>query len=284
MPYPQTLKTKTMKNKILALLAIATLTFTSCSKDENTTKPLTENDILAENKIDAAIEDISDLVENQYLTQEAEAKRQTAPASFLPPCAVVTVNRTFTSYTRTVDFGTAGCDLGNGNIMRGKIIMHFSADFNTLTTIISYTFDDFYHNNNHIVGNKTMTRIRQNANGNPERRFEVDMHITFANGGEYDRQGIRVKEFTEGHDTWTLSDNVHVITGNSTTSYPDGTVNSSDITTPIRRAFSCRFTAEGVIEFHRNSDVAILDYGNGNCDNIADLTINGTTRQIRIFY
>ena len=273
-----------MKNKILALIAIATVAFTSCSKDENTSKPLTEADILAENKIDAAIEDISTLVENQYLTQEAAAKRQVAPASFLPPCAVVTVDRTLTSYTRTVDFGTAGCDLGNGTIMRGKIIMHFSADFDTLTTVISYTFDDFYHNDNHIVGNKTMTRTRENANGNPERRFEVDMHITFANGGEYDREGVRVNEFTEGHDTWTLSDDVRVITGHSTTTFPDGSVDSSEITTPIRRAFSCRYTAEGTIEFHRNSDVAILNYGNGDCDNIAHLTINGTTREIRLFF
>ena len=273
-----------MRNRILSLIAVASVVFTSCTKDENNSKPLTAADILAENRIDATIDDISTLIENQYLTQEAIAGKQTAPASALPPCAVVTVDRTFTSWTRTVDFGTTGCELANGNIFRGKIIMHFSTDFDTLNTTISYSFDDFYHNDDHIVGDKTMTRVRENANGNPETTLEIDMHITFANGSEYDRQGIRVREFTEGSDTWDLSDNVYIITGNSSTTFPDGSVDSSTITTPIRRAFACRYTSEGVVELRRNSDVAIIDFGNGDCDNIAQLTINGITREIRLFF
>lgn len=273
-----------MRNKILMLITVAAVTFTSCTKDENTSKPLTSADMLAEAKIDAAIDDISSIVENQYLTQESIAKKQNAPASMLPPCAVVTVDRTFTSWTRTVDFGDTGCELANGSVLRGKIIMHFSTDFDTLTTIISYSFDNFYYNNDHIVGDKTMTRVRENVNGNPQTTFEVDMHITFENGSEYDRQGIRVREFAEGSDTWNFSDDVFIITGNSTTMLPDGTVDSSEITTPIRRAFACRYTSEGVVELHRNSDVAIIDFGNGDCDNIANLTINGVTREIRLLF
>lgn len=284
MPYPQTFKTMIMRNKILMLFTVATVTFTSCTKDENTSQPLSSADMIAEARIDAAIDDISILVENQYLTQEAEAKRQAAPASLLPPCAVVTVDRTFTSWTRTVDFGVTGCEMANGTVFRGKIIMHFDTDFDTLNTTISYSFDNFYHNDDLIVGDKTMTRVSENANGNPETRFEIDMHITFANGSEYDRQGVRVREFAEGHDTWNFSDDVHVITGSSTTIFPDGSVDSSEITTPIRRAFACRYTSEGVVELHRNSDVAIIDFGNGDCDNIALLTINGTTREIRLLF
>lgn len=274
-----------MKAKILKLFLLTTVIFTSCNKEENTTKPITSADVLAESKIDAAIADISSLIENQYIAQESFSNKQIAPASLLPSCAVVTTDRTFTSWTRTVDFGTSGCELSNGNVFRGKIIMHFGTDFSTLNTTISYTFENFYHNDNHIEGNKTMTRVRENANGNPESSFAIDMHITFADGSQYDREGIRTSEWAEGSDTpWNLSDDVHVATGNWSTTFPDGSVDSGEITTPIRRSFSCRYTSEGVLELHRNSDVAILDYGNGDCDNVATVTINGVTREITLFF
>jgi hypothetical protein len=62
----------------------------------------------------------------------------------------------------------------------------------------------------------------------------------------------------------------------------------STITVPLIKRFNCRWIVEGRVRTVRvnNSNnspwVAILDFGNGNCDNQATMTINGVTHQITL--
>ncbi|MBL0268925.1 MAG: hypothetical protein IPP99_09740 [Chitinophagaceae bacterium] len=62
----------------------------------------------------------------------------------------------------------------------------------------------------------------------------------------------------------------------------------SSITEPLIRRFTCRWIVKGRIRSVRanlpsNSPwIAILDFGAGNCDNQAVLTINGNSRQITL--
>ena len=40
------------------------------------------------------------------------------------------------------------------------------------------------------------------------------------------------------------------------------------------------FPVSGVIEIEKNDAKATLDYGNGDCDKLANITINGVTKEI----
>ncbi len=55
------------------------------------------------------------------------------------------------------------------------------------------------------------------------------------------------------------------------------------ITSRLVKPDDCRFIVSGTIEYYLNGDlVAIVDYGNGNCDNIATKTVRGTTTRFEL--
>ena len=196
-----------------------------------------------------------------------------------------------TQVTKTIDFGTTGCTLNNGNVVRGKIIISFVFQPTAVSHTVTYTFDNFYHNNIKFVGTKTFTRsmTTQTATAAPHPIvvMELDMTITLPNGDEYERVGTRTRELIEGFYTPNFMDNIYKITGNWTTTAPNGSQHTATITEPLRAKMSCiavnkPILAKGIIAFVRNNITSTLNYGNGECDNIAVFTINGISYTITI--
>ncbi|MGH2664953.1 hypothetical protein [Flavobacterium sp.] len=267
-----------MRTKIFSLFIAIGIIAVSCNKDENamaSKQGITREEIAMEGKFDKSIDDVDNIIEQGFLIQSGADGRALNSSRFLSDCGTITSVLEGNTWTVTIDFGIDGCTLSNGNILKGKIILSFTNDFQTMTKVISYTFENFYHNDISLNGNKTFTRVKANANGNPESRFDIDMTLTLANGDAYTRTGLRVREWTAGHDTPHIyADDIHLITGNWTTTSPNGT-KSATITVPLKKLGSCHYIVEGIIVFTRNDSEAILDFGNGECDNQAMLTIDG---------
>jgi hypothetical protein len=63
---------------------------------------------------------------------------------------------------------------------------------------------------------------------------------------------------------------------------------NATVTEPLFRRFTCRHIVKGKIRTVRGNLttqsrwVAVLDFGNGQCDNQATLTVNGVSRQITL--
>ncbi|MFL5774511.1 MAG: hypothetical protein ACJ75F_15210, partial [Flavisolibacter sp.] len=61
-----------------------------------------------------------------------------------------------------------------------------------------------------------------------------------------------------------------------------------EITEALKKKFICHWISKGIIRMRRETLpatspwVAILNYGNGDCDYLATLTINGVTHQIQL--
>lgn len=284
-----------MKTKILSGIACVLLGFfSSCdsnNNDENEPNPtlsLTSEDVSIESKIDVAIDDVVFIVEDQYSAQQNSPNKSISTLKgFLPTCATITTVLADGVWTRTIDFGTEGCLLPHGNIVKGKIIITFSSNFTSPVRTISYTFIDFYHNNKLLQGNKTITYELKSTTllteVHPVMTFSVDMKITFDDGRIYTRTGTKTKETVEGYGTPLIwDDNVFLVTGNSTTVLPDGEVIAKNITTPLRYVMSCNlpFPVSGIVSITKNDSEGILNFGNGTCDNLASLTINGITTEI----
>ncbi|WP_284651521.1 hypothetical protein [Flavobacterium terrisoli] len=272
-----------MKIKNLVLGFALSMFVLSCSKDENGSSDLSEAKVSA--KIDVATEDVAKIVEEQYeLQANPGAGKNDLETQALPPCATVTVELTSTTWTRTVVFDN--CTLPNGNVLDGTIIVSGSLNFDTPSHTISYTFVDFHHNNILIEGNRTVIRTMQSTDTlaavHPVATMAIDMTVTFPNGNSYHRVGNRVREMIEGFGTPLLwIDNVFSITGSWTTTFPNGT-QTSTISTPLRVEATCPHIVSGVVNIVRNDNTITLDYGNGDCDNQATLTINGTTSTITL--
>ena len=286
-----------MKSKILILGVVFSLITISCSKkEENDTTTITADEASVNAKIDIANDDVARLVEEQLTTNDGVSGRMAAAASSLPTCATVTrVPADNTSIavgdliTKTIDFGTAGCALSNGNILKGKIVISFNYQPNATSHTVTYTFLDFYHNGRKFNGTKTFVRTMVGATAtmpaHPLVIMNMDMTMTLPDGRVFTRIGTRTREITAGYDTpLILNDNVYSVTGSWTTTYPNTTVQTSVITSPIIVKLGCTPLnsplSQGVITFTRNSRVATLDYGNGSCDNTAIFTINGNSYTI----
>ncbi len=295
-----------MKTTNFILVVALSVVILSCSKKDNDDEINFSADEAALNsKIDISNDDVSDIVEGQFdattanPTSGKSTENTTAASSNLPICVNVTripgfqtVITAGTAVTKTLDFGTSGCPMPNGNILRGKIIITFTYNPNATSHVINYQFDNFYHNAIKFVGNKTFTRTMTDATAaspsHPIVVMTLDMSATFPDGRVFTRVGSRTREIIEGYNTPTIFlDNVYKITGSWTTTSPNTTSQTSTITTPLRIRMSC-ITANkpllvaGVISFVRNNQTATLDYGNGDCDNTAVFTFNGVSYTIII--
>lgn len=287
--------------KSLFMLSISILALlTNCSKDEEVDQSIKSADVTIDSKIDAANEDVTDIVESQELatySNPASGRITGETSTTFTNCATVTRVPAFgtplsagTQVTKTIDFGTSNCTLDNGNTVRGKIIISFTYQPTATSHTITYTFDNFYHNDIKYAGSKTFTRVMAtNAAGfvRPVVTMNMDMTITMPNGDVYTRVGTRIREILEGYTTASWTDNIYQITGNWTTTKINGASRVATITTPLKIKMSCiaqqkPLTVKGVISFVSGTNVATIDYGTGDCDNIAVVTINGVSTTINI--
>jgi hypothetical protein len=282
-----------MKTKIFFIGTLAALSFfVSCNSDEKTndgsSAAITKDEIITNSKIDASIDDVTNIAEDQFSAQQNVTGKPTGVVkNFLPSCATITTVLTNNTWTRTVDFGAEGCTLGNGNTVKGKMIVSFSNDFASSTQTISYTFDGFYHNGKKLQGSKSIVRTVKTtdllATAHPVFTAAIDLTITFDDGGVYTRKGTLVKEQVEGFDTWfNWDDNAYLVTGSGTTTFPNGDTFSAEITTPLQFKASCKkaFPVKGVVSVTKNGATAVIDYGNGDCDTLATITKDGVTEEI----
>jgi hypothetical protein len=281
-----------MKTKILLIASFMALAFfISCDSTDKTqeTTASSKDQVAVDTKIDASIDDVSNIVEDQFtMKQNMTAKSTETFNSMLPTCAIVTWTFIDGTFTGTIDFGTEGCALQNGNILKGKITITFSGNFTTAQQTITYSFDGFYHNGKKLQGSKTITRSLKStdllAAIHPVFTCTVDMAVTFEDGKTYTRTGTRVKEMVEGYDTKTIwNDNVFLVTGSGTTTLPNGDVWTSTIKTPLRFVMACKqaFPVSGTVLKTKNGTEILVDFGTGECDNIATITTNGATIEIK---
>lgn len=282
-----------MKTKILGLLVVCGLTLLGCQKEDLGS---TADEAKVNAKIDLANDDVSDIVENAYDATAANTSgrglESASSQSNLPACATVTRNPAFgtpvqvgQTVTKTIDFGTVGCPMANGNVLRGQIVVTFVYQPTAASQSINYEFVNFYHNNIKIVGNKNFTRTF--VQGLPVVVMNMDLTATFPDGRMFDRVGSRTRTITAGYDTPLLSDNVYEVTGSWTTTYPNLADQVSTITSPLIVKMSCALTSkplivQGVITFERPAQTSTLNYGSGDCDNLAVFTINGNAYNIII--
>lgn len=294
-----------MKTKILFLGLVLSLLTISCSKDKNDDGTITADEISTNAKLDAANDDVSNVVEDQFdaTVSDPSGRSMSSVSALLPVCAQVTRVPAIgtpltagTTVTKTINFGS-GCTMPNGNVLSGSIVMTYVYQPGVTPQTINVSYNNFHHNNFLIGGTKTLTRTMTTATATSPSHPIVSININLTatntlNGNVHTRTGTRVREFVEGFYTpLNIWDNVFKITGNWTTTHPNGNSQTSTISTPVMVKFSCANTiavprpsimAEGIITTVRNSHTATLDFGNGACDNTAIFTLDGVAHTITI--
>ena len=271
------MKKQKLKVGIIAM-ALVGLVFTSCSETEEVVEDnlSSEIDLKAaeeEAEVDKVSDETSIIIEEAFLTEEFPETKSNATDRYLPDCVTITAVIVQNMKTVTIDFGE-GCELRNGNVVSGKIVLEYERDPG-VSVMKSFSFDGFTFNDKNIEGNGSILREKSNENGNPQSTRTGDVTVTWPDGDFANKNGTKIREMIEGQGTLAWGDNVFLITGNWNFTKKNGTQLSAEIIEPLRRELACKFLVSGIIELNKNENNAVLNYGEGACDDLANVSING---------
>jgi len=269
-------------NLILGWIVFAAfaLIMTGCKKDnielEDTT--ISQDDAYAE----STFENVSDMADEAYdIGTGNHLKAYPGNRMFLSECATVMLDTTVFPRELTIDFGDSNCLCRDDKYRRGKIIITFNGRYWQPGTVITHGFENYYVNDNSVEGTKVVTNMGENDNGNLYFTIEVIGVIQREDGSTFSWNSSRVREWIQGSDTPNRWDDIYLITGTANGIRPNSLTWETEIIIPLRVELACRFIVSGSIEIRpQDRPVRLLDYGDGDCDNEATVTINGETYTI----
>ena len=281
-------------NKVLSVtaLAIGAITiFFACKKDDKTgadEKRDTQTMAAAqkETEINAVYEDAFGVAldANSYEKGLNGEARQAPGGSSTARCRGTIefspVDHVTFPKTVIIDFGT-GCSEPNGPTRKGVIKIEVSKLFFNTGATAKITFQNYSVNDIKVEGTQTIT----NLSGTTGRAYSytvVGGKLTYPGGAVFQYDGTRTLTQTEGAGTiFDIADDTYELTGNAT--LKDSAVTASvKIDNPLVRKISCPYISKGILSVTVNGQAAKVDYGNGDCDNKAVLTVGDKTKEITL--
>lgn len=266
--------------KISALLSLPTFFFlASCQKEENepdpefeTTFKLSENQAVSESINDDATVVFFEASINSgfYRTND------NAETSGTLSCATVSVTPQ-NSFPKTIviDFGN-GCPSQDGITRKGKINITLSDYVHNPGAVAVMTFDNYFTAGYKVDGTITWTNT-STQNGISWTRQISNGKVTEPLSGYYwTHEGTKNVTQTAGGNTPTnLLDDVYSVTGSHTVTNPAGKTRTVTILEALEKKVTCHNITKGKMKIQAQTHFAILDYGDGTCDNVATITIDG---------
>lgn len=291
-----------MKNNWSAYLLVAGASFLiySCQKEnapeadpsnqiETTASRIsTEADVEAEIIFDGLFDDAMGVNAEVGLGGTGVFGRLTA-------CPTVTVTRPNAPAPFPVrvvlDFGT-GCVARDGHLRKGKIIHVYTNRLINPGAVVETSFDGFYFDSIKVEGTHRIQNTTTVTSG-PQYKINVNNgKLTRPNGNFTAWNSEKVRTQIEGMATPVLAvDDVFKLTGGSRGSMQRDTsliAWNAAITEPLIRNNNCRWIVKGAVRIVRENTTTgdrwagLINYGNGTCDNIATVTINGVSYTITL--
>lgn len=298
-------KTINLTTWLLAFGLIGAITFSGCKKDDSISSA-SENDPVElvatqeattqEAETEAQFDDVFNITASMNAAQVGEDLGVGANVSGLfelgsttptnnTRCFTITVVPNIPHVfpkTVTIDFGT-GCLGRDGKYRKGKIVSIYTNPMVVPGAKVSTTFVDYFVDSFHIEG----THITENTSTSNMQGWKITVingKITNTNTNRW-RMWNSTKNVLqiEGNGTPHFPmDDVYKITGNARGSNSGGHTWSSLVIEPLIKKFTCPWIVKGTVKLIRDGREALLDYGNGVCDNIAIIYINGVPHIIRL--
>lgn len=261
--------------------------FSSCQKDGmvNVSDDITSAtaEALADNE-SAKMDDIVNIVAYESISGVRGLFDQ------LPACATVTYDTLVSPKSVKIDFGTTPCFSEWDNKYRtGVINISWTGPMKEPGTVKTVATLDYY------VGttvdqmekfdfSKTVTNMGLNANGNVHFAISVpSATITLVDGSTITWTSERDREWIKGINTPNEpNDDSFLITGASSGIDNLGQTFTVDITNPLLKN-ACPWIVSGTKAVtHGTNPTRYIDYGNGDCDNVAIVKVNSNVRVIHL--
>jgi hypothetical protein len=184
----------------------------------------------------------------------------------------------------TIDYKKGECGWG----LKGKLIIEFDSSRDSVFKVTA-SLDKFYvHDTLAVEGKLILEYLYKGNNGNLVYKQTVqDAKISTPNGDFATLKGMHNVQQTAGAGNWDYFDDVFEIgnASNYSGAYKLGNLQqswSAKVTDPLIIKHSCPWITKGKEALQLDATQALLDYGNGNCDNKATITIGGNTFDITL--
>jgi hypothetical protein len=285
------MKTNNLFSKLATVLAIAaTGVVVSCQENET---PLAQEAsyVVEESVTDVYFEDADDMagVAMQSKNETAGNGRLSAYAVTTEnddrfTCATVTLTLTPNSTPEVpvgdivIDFGT-GCTDPRGNVRTGKVKLHFiGRRFMPTSTI----------NGIALEGTRTLTNISESTEEAP--KFQISLvsgKATWPDGTDATREHCFVREWIRAanpiNDEWHISQCADAEVAASGTNRRGVSYEMEILETLVYKR-GCPLAVQGVKQFTNldNGSVVTIDYGDGTCDKVVTITVDGNSREVRV--
>lgn len=281
----------------------STLIFSSCQKEQSQSEQDAQE--VEASKVSGESESEAESVFNGVFDDAMGVNEEvgiggTGVFGRLNVCPTVTITRPTSNAfpVRVVmDFGANGCIGPDGHFRKGKVISEYTNRLLIPGAIAVTTFDGFYVDSVHVQGTHKITNISTVVTPGTtpaDRKFRVlvnDGKLTKPNGNYVSWNSEKTISQVEGLGTILPIDDIFKIEGGSRGQVKRGNLLvgfNSTIMEPLVKRFNCRWIVRGVVKTTRlnattNSPwTATLNFGAGNCDNLAVVTINGVSYQITL--
>lgn len=264
----------------LLVFAVVSLAFgfNSCKKadtavdDLETTFELSGDQAIADNLTEDANDVFMEVaVDNNVAGNFAPEPIQT---NNIIACATVTITPA-SGFPKTIviDFGTSCTH--NGITRSGKINIVISDSVRRNGSTAVMTFTNYYVNLFKVEGTITWTNTSTPNTKSWTRRTE-NGKITAPSGRYWLHSGLRAVVQTAGVNTpMNLLDDVFSITGNHTVANAAGATREITVLEALQKKTACANIDKGKLKVQAPNHYAVIDYGDGTCDNLATISING---------
>lgn len=297
-------KTKNLATWLTAFALFGAISFSSCQKEDSIgstpeNSPAEEASTLTATNEDASTEaqfdDVFNITASMNKSQVGEDLGVTSNVSGLfelgantpsnPPCFTITVVPNIPGVfpkTVTIDFGD-GCMGRDGKFRKGKIVSIYTNPMmvpgaKVSTTFIRYYVDSFHIEGTHITENTSTTNMQGFKN------TVINGQVTNVATNRWIKwNSVKDVLQIEGNGTPRFPlDDVFRITGHARGSNSAGHTWAALVLDPLIKKFTCRWIVKGRVKLVRDGREAILNYGDGECDNLAVIFINGVRHVITL--
>jgi hypothetical protein len=188
-----------------------------------------------------------------------------------------------------VDFGT-GCTDAIGNVRKGKIKIHFEGKRFQPESSLAITFEEYTINGVLLAGTRTLTNVSGSTEDAPKFQIElVGGSATWPDGTNATREHCYVREWDRGELNVIADDRLLI------SQCVDDEVAASG---KNRRGINYTMVIEAQLVYKRGCPIAVsgvkvftntstgqeitINYGDGACDRIVTITIDGQSRDIEV--
>ena len=266
---------RTSKFLLAGLFAVSALA--SCQKDDKQgtdepQKPAAENteDIAMSMNFDEEITSFGQM----SMEGKVDGKKSAAASG----CITYSIDTTGPTNKVTLDFGTTNCAGPDGKLRRGKLIIEVEDNPFDPGSIVTVTSSGYAINDHEITGSKVMTFMGFDSNNDPYITLVTTLSIEKPNGKIITWNSNQNRVWTDGFADLDPYNNAVEVTGTANGMTADSIAYNINVLTPLRVEATCSNIVSGSFKLSSPSFTdRIFDYGNGTCDNVATVTVNGYT-------